>query len=207
MLTDEARAISETQAAAESLEPYRTTEGSQLAAVALAEDLPVEIMRYYPNLGVAYGSVDRGGHGDAAPAGQPRVVHTGREWTRRPCTKADRQPVPRRSQRYVRERGRAVAGADPELTWQLNAAADDTPVEAVIVLRSTGGRPAPDPAQTQSLARELVERVRDSTGHAAEDVHVFRNLGRFVVAADATFLRELLAHIDAHLVGGAAPKR
>jgi hypothetical protein len=25
------------------------------------------------------------------------------------------------------------------------------------------------------------------------DVHVFRNLGRFVVAADAAFLRELLA--------------
>ena len=85
-----------------------------------------------------------------------------------------------------------MAGADAELTRQLNrAAAEDTPVEAVIVLRSH--RDAPDPAWTEARARELVERVQDSTGRAAKDVHVFRNLGRFVVAADATFLRELLA--------------
>ena len=71
VLTDEAKAIPETQAAADSLEPYFTAEGSQLAAVALAEDLPVETMRYYPNLGVAYGSVDRDGY--AALRSDPAV--------------------------------------------------------------------------------------------------------------------------------------
>ncbi len=71
VLTDEARAIPETQAAADSLVPYFTTDGSQLAAVALAEELPVETMRYYPNLGVAYGSVDRDGY--AALRSDPAV--------------------------------------------------------------------------------------------------------------------------------------
>jgi hypothetical protein len=84
--------------------------------------------------------------------------------------------------------------ADPELTRQLErAAADDAPVEAVFVLRLPRGRAAPDPAQTEALARELVDRVRDSTGRSVGDVHVFRNLGRFVVSADADVVRELLA--------------
>jgi glyoxylase-like metal-dependent hydrolase (beta-lactamase superfamily II) len=47
--------------------------------------------------------------------------------------------------------------------------------------------------QTEALARELVDRVRKSTGHTVHDVNVFRNLGRFVVSADATFIRELVA--------------
>jgi hypothetical protein len=85
-----------------------------------------------------------------------------------------------------------VPGADAELTRQLErAAADGTPVEAVVVLRSR--RDAPNPARTEALARELVERVQESTGREVVDIHVLRNLGRFVVAADAVFLRELLA--------------
>jgi hypothetical protein len=83
--------------------------------------------------------------------------------------------------------------ADDELERQLDqAAADAKPVEAVFVLRSPG-RPAPDPAETETLARELVERVRQSTGRHPQDVNVFRNLGRFVVSADAAFVRELIA--------------
>jgi subtilisin len=72
VLSDEARAIPDTTTAAASLEPYFTaSETGQLAAVALAEDLPVETMRYYPNLGVAYGSVDRDGY--AALRSDPAV--------------------------------------------------------------------------------------------------------------------------------------
>jgi hypothetical protein len=85
-----------------------------------------------------------------------------------------------------------VPRADAELTRQLDrAAAAGTPIEVVIVLQS--GRDAADPARTEALAHELVDRVHTKTGRAAEDVHVFRNLGRFVIVADATFLRELLA--------------
>ena len=96
--------------------------------------------------------------------------------------------------------------ADAELTRQLErAAAAGTPVEAVVVLRSR--RDVPDPAFTEALARELVDRVRDSTGREAVDVHVFRNLGRFVVAADAAFLRELLAQpeVDSALANRRPP--
>jgi hypothetical protein len=72
VLSDEARAVPDTAAAAASLEPYFTaSESGQLAAVALAENLPVETMRYYPNLGVAYGSVDRDGY--AALRSDPAV--------------------------------------------------------------------------------------------------------------------------------------
>ncbi len=98
--------------------------------------------------------------------------------------------------------------ADPELTQQLDrAAAADTTVEAVFVLRPPRGRPAPNPAQTDALARELVDRVRDSTGRSPHDVHVFRNLGRFVVAADPSFIRELLAQpeVDAALANRRPP--
>src|SRR5215207_6650747 len=72
VLSDEARAVPDTANAAASLEPYFTSsDASQLAAVALAENLPVETMRYYPNLGVAYGSVDRDGY--AALRSDPAV--------------------------------------------------------------------------------------------------------------------------------------
>jgi glyoxylase-like metal-dependent hydrolase (beta-lactamase superfamily II) len=100
--------------------------------------------------------------------------------------------------------------ADDELRQQLaQAAADGIPVEAVFVLRSPPGRPAPDPAQTDALARELVDRVRRSTGHSPQDVNVFRNLGRFVVSADATFVRELLAQpeIDAAIANRRPPEQ
>ena len=96
--------------------------------------------------------------------------------------------------------------ADAELTRQLErAAAAGTPVEAVVVLRSR--RDVPDPARTEALARELVDRVQDSTGREAVDVHVFRNLGRFAVAADAAFLRELLAQpeVDSALANRRPP--
>jgi hypothetical protein len=85
------------------------------------------------------------------------------------------------------------------------AAAAGTPVEAVVVLRSR--RDVPDPARTETLARELVDRVQDSTGREAVDVHVFRNLGRFVIAADAAFLRELLAQpeVDSALANRRPP--
>jgi len=84
--------------------------------------------------------------------------------------------------------------ADPELTRQLEqAAADNTPVEAVFVLRPPPGLAAPAPTSTETLTRKLVDRVSASTGRSAQDVHVFRNLGRFVVSADPGFIRELLA--------------
>jgi hypothetical protein len=108
--------------------------------------------------------------------------------------------------RCVLGRGRDVPGADAELMRQLErAAAAGTPVEAVVVLRSR--RDVPDPARTETLARELVDRVQDSTGREAVDVHVFRNLGRFVIAADAAFLRELLAQpeVDSALANRRPP--
>ena len=83
---------------------------------------------------------------------------------------------------------------DPELIRQIDAAAADTrSVEAVLMLRQDLSQIAAHPERTQEMTKELLKRVKNRVGSGPKQVHVFQNIGSFIVAAEPSYLRELLA--------------
>jgi hypothetical protein len=85
---------------------------------------------------------------------------------------------------------------DPELVKQLDAtaASQDTKVEAVIRLKpDDASQIVPAPEKTETLASDLMERVKGQVGKSATRYNVFRNLGSFVVSAHPSFIRELIS--------------
>jgi hypothetical protein len=83
---------------------------------------------------------------------------------------------------------------DPELIRQLNEAAVGTkPVEAVFMLRYEDPKVfAINPNHTEEVTHQVLERVKDEVGVDAQKLTVFGNLGSFVVAAPARFVRRLI---------------
>jgi hypothetical protein len=84
---------------------------------------------------------------------------------------------------------------DVELVRQLEqAAASKTPVEAVVRLKpDDASQIVPDAERTEAITKQLLERVGKHSGKKATRYNVFRNLGSFVVSADAGFIRELMS--------------
>ena len=94
------------------------------------------------------------------------------------------------------------AKTDAELLRQMDeAAAGQSPVEAVVRLRPDDpAQIIPSPERTEELTRQLLERVKNRVGSSEIRYHVFPNLGSFVVAAEPSFLRELLLQPEAAAV-------
>jgi hypothetical protein len=90
-------------------------------------------------------------------------------------------------------RKKAATRVDPELLRQLDATAPSRePVQAVFRLR-VAGPAAPPPERIEAVTRELLARVAAKVGVRAQEVNVFRQLGAFVVVADASYIRQLLS--------------
>jgi hypothetical protein len=92
---------------------------------------------------------------------------------------------------------RARAKVDPELRRQLSdpAATEAVPVQAVLRLRPTRRSAlVPPPETTRALAEHVVARVAAELGATAGDydVHVFPNLGYFVLQAAPGFVARVL---------------
>ena len=89
---------------------------------------------------------------------------------------------------------KAPAKLDPELERLINSAAADTKtVEAVLRLRQDPTEIAANAEGAEAQVEEVLKRVREKAGTAAKQVNVFKNLGMFVVEAQPSFLRELVA--------------
>ena len=94
---------------------------------------------------------------------------------------------------------------DPELAKQIDEAADDEPVGAVIRLGPTSpGHPTPSPEETERIAHDLLSRAAKLAKHHAPDFNVFKHLGYFVVSAPPAYLKAL---VDAPEVAHAFPNR
>src|SRR5712692_10110712 len=95
---------------------------------------------------------------------------------------------------------RTMARIDPALARALDsAAASNDVIEVVCSLKPL----APDdvttsPADTERLARELIDRVAAAASEQPQRWNVFRNMGSFVIAAPAGFVRELLKQPEIH---------
>ena len=98
------------------------------------------------------------------------------------------------------------AVVDDELEEQLEEAdRDHSSVQVVFSLRPADDKhPSFDPSETESKARELIERVGEETGEKVEDYNVFRHLGRFVVQASPNVVRKL---IEQQEIARATPNR
>ena len=84
---------------------------------------------------------------------------------------------------------------DPELNRQMDAAsATGRDVEAVFTLSpdetSDGVR---SPEETENLTRRVLERVTNRVGQGEKKLNIFRNIGSFVVSANPSFVKELIA--------------
>ncbi|MFP2928597.1 hypothetical protein ACLESO_26060 [Pyxidicoccus sp. 3LG] len=99
---------------------------------------------------------------------------------------------------------------DPELARQLEAAPF---VQAILRLRSSQpGRLALPPDETEKVAHRVLERVQRELGHAPRAFNIFRNLGYFVVDAEAQFIRRLIEQDEivsasANVRSGTVPPR
>ena len=83
---------------------------------------------------------------------------------------------------------------DPELDRQINAAsAEAKTVEAVLMLRQSPARIAAAAGETTEIVEKVLKRVKEKAGTGAKRLNVFQNLGMFIVEAEPTFLRELVA--------------
>jgi hypothetical protein len=68
------------------------------------------------------------------------------------------------------------------------------PVEAVFELKPADqSQSFLEPEETERLTKAVLQRVGKLTSDEPQHVHVFRNLGRFVVSAEPQFLKALLA--------------
>ena len=86
---------------------------------------------------------------------------------------------------------RRSARVSPELARQLDEA--DSPVGAALTLRLPDSHTSVPAEAVEDLAREVLDRVREQTGLAPNDVNVLKNLGMFAVWAPASFVKALLA--------------
>jgi hypothetical protein len=80
---------------------------------------------------------------------------------------------------------------DSELARQLRAAGRGGTVEAVVRMQSPPARAAGTGGLAMAV-RRLVRRVEQQTGLKASDLHVFANLGAFVVCGPPALVRALL---------------
>jgi hypothetical protein len=86
------------------------------------------------------------------------------------------------------------AKVDPELERQINAAsAEAKTVEAVLMLRQSPAQISANARGTTEIVESVLKRVKEKAGTGAKQVNVFQNLGMFIVEAEPSFLRELVA--------------
>lgn len=94
---------------------------------------------------------------------------------------------------------------DPELVKQINEAAADAKIGAVIrISPPSPDMVAPTPEETERIAHDLLDRAQKRESSHAADYNVFRNLGYFVVSATPAYLKAL---IDEPEVANALPNR
>ncbi len=82
---------------------------------------------------------------------------------------------------------------DPELVEQMDAAAADEPIGAIIRLGPTSeGDVSPSPEETDRIAHALLDRAQKLASSKTPDYNIFTNLGYFVVSATPAYLKALL---------------
>jgi len=81
---------------------------------------------------------------------------------------------------------------DPELLRQIDSVeTNNDPIQAVFSL-ALPMKKLLDPEHVEAAANQVLERAEKESGSKPKDVNIFRNLGSFVVSADASFIRQVI---------------
>ena len=89
---------------------------------------------------------------------------------------------------------KATAKVDPELERQINSAsAEAKTVEAVLMLRQSPLQIAANAQGATAMVEKVLKRVTEKAGTGPKQLNIFQNLGMFIVEAEPSFLRELVA--------------
>ena len=83
---------------------------------------------------------------------------------------------------------------DPELERQLDAADDDTPVQAVFTLKTPAGEPYRSAASTKECVSKMIDAAATTAKGAPERLNVFPNLQSFTVAGKPSLVRSLMSN-------------
>lgn len=85
---------------------------------------------------------------------------------------------------------------DPELLRQIDSVGtNDDSIQAVFSL-ALPIKKLLDPKQVEETANQVLERAEKEVGSKPKDVNIFKNLGSFVVSADASFIRQIIDDPD-----------
>ena len=85
---------------------------------------------------------------------------------------------------------------DPELLRQINSVeTNDDSIQAVFSL-ALPMKKLLDPKQVEEATNKVLERAEKEVGSKPKDVNIFKNLGSFVVSADASFIRQVINDPD-----------
>ena len=81
---------------------------------------------------------------------------------------------------------------DPELLKQIDSVAtDNEEIQAVFSL-ALPMKQLLDPQQVVETTNQILERAEKDAGSKPNNVNIFKNLGSFVVSADASFIRRVI---------------
>lgn len=85
---------------------------------------------------------------------------------------------------------------DPELLRQIDSvAANNDSIQAVFSL-ALPLKKLLDPKQVEDAANQVLERAEKEVGTKPKDVNIFKNLGSFVVSAEASLIRQIIDDPD-----------
>lgn len=85
---------------------------------------------------------------------------------------------------------------DPELLRQIDAVqTNNESIQAVFSL-ALPLKKLLDPKQVEETTNQVLERAEKEVGSKPKDVNIFKNLGSFVVSADASFIRQIIDDPD-----------
>lgn len=82
---------------------------------------------------------------------------------------------------------------DPELLRQIDSVTDD--IQAVFSL-ALPTKQLLDPKQVEDTANQILQRAEKEAGIKPTDVNIFKNMGSFVVSADASFIKKVIDDPD-----------
>jgi hypothetical protein len=85
---------------------------------------------------------------------------------------------------------------DPELLRQIDSVATDNEEIQAVFSIALPMKKLLDPEQVEQTANQILERAEKEAGSKPNDVNIFRNLGSFVVSADASFIKKVIDDPD-----------
>ena len=85
---------------------------------------------------------------------------------------------------------------DPELLRQIDSAADNNEYIQAVFSLALPTKKLLDPQQVEETTNQVLHRAEEEVGSKPSDVNIFKNMGSFVISADASFIQKVIDDPD-----------